>query len=228
MTLEILVLDDEAGVGRAVRRMAPPDVSARTTTSKLRAIELLRDLGWPCAVALIDARLGDDLLGGFDVLDVARAERPEIKCFLVTGSSDICVGREAFARRVPILPKPFSKGELESIFDDARIDAKHSPSDGLGEAIEKRALEWQLSPKLREVTQMLVTNPRRPHEQTAQALGMKLNTLRAHVRELLERSELTSVDALRETVLRDALSLSARGGPGSSPPSARTRAGRSA
>jgi FixJ family two-component response regulator len=213
MTLDVLVVDDEPLIGRAVRRMAAADVSTRCTSSKLGVIELLRDRGWPCAVALIDVRLGDEPFGGFEVLDVALAERPEIKCILVTGAGDIAVERQAFARRVPILPKPFTKQEIESILDDARPRPTPAPRDALGDCIERRSLAWRLSPKQREVLQRLARNEKGPHEETARALGMKLNTLRAHVREILERSGLASVDALRDTLLRDSLSLSARGGP---------------
>jgi len=215
--LDVLVVDDDELVGRAVKRLMPPDVSVRGTTSKPRAIELLRDLAWPCAVALIDVKLGRERFGGFDVLDVARAERPTVRCFLVTGSNDLEVKRRALARRVHILAKPFTKEELASILDEARPRPAPPPRDTLAECVARRALEWRLSPTQRDVLRVLVANEKRAHEQTARALDMKLNTLRAHLRAILERSGLPSVDALRDMLLRDSLSLSARGGPGSPP-----------
>jgi len=216
--LDVLVVDDDELVGRTVKRLAPPDVSVRGTTSKPRAIELLRDLAWPCAVALIDVKLGKERFAGFDVLDVARAERPTVRCFLVTGSNDLEVKRRALDRRVHILAKPFTKEQLASILEEARTRlAPPPPSDALAECVARRALEWRLSPKQRDLLRVLAANEKRPHEETARALDMKLNTLRAHVRAILERSGVPSVDALRDTLLRDSLSLSARGGPGRTP-----------
>lgn len=205
--LDVLVVDDDELVGRTVKRMAPADVSARCTTSKPRAIEFLHDLDWPCAVALIDVRLGRDRLGGLDVLEVALAERPNVKCVLVTGSNDIEMMRRAFDRRVHILPKPFTKQQLETIFEEARPRPTPPPSDPLVVSVARRALEWRLSPKQRDVLRVLVANEKRPHEATARALGMKLNTLRAHIRGILERSGLPNVDVLRDTLRRDSLSL---------------------
>ena len=214
--LDVLVVDDDVLVGRVVKRLAPPDVIVRCTTSKARAIESLRDATWSCTVALIDVRLGRDRLGGLDVVEVALAERPSVTCVLVTGSNDIEVKRRAFDRHVRLLPKPFTKEQLASVFDGARAPSLPPPTDALAECIEKRALEWRLSRRPREVLRLLATNERRPHEETARALGIGLNTLRAHVQAILFRSGLPSVDAVRETLLRDSLSLSARGGPGSS------------
>ena len=131
MTLHVLVLDDDVLVNRTVKRLAPPDVSARCTTSRPRAIELLRDPSWPCALALIDVRIGSDRLGGLEVLEVALAERKDVKCFLVTGSNDVEVKRRAFDRRVHVLHKPFTKEQLASIFDEARSLPTPPPRDRL-------------------------------------------------------------------------------------------------
>jgi FixJ family two-component response regulator len=212
--LDVLVVDDDVHVARTIRRMAPPDVSARCTTSKSRAIELLRDARWPCAVALIDVRLGGERLGGLDVLEVALVERRNVTCVLVTGSSDVEVSRRAFDRDVPVLPKPFTKEQLVTVFARARPRPALPPRDALAECVQRRALEWRLPPKPCEALRVLATYEKRPHEETARALGIALNTLRAHIQVILHRSGLPSIDVVRETLLRDSLSLSANGGPG--------------
>ena len=76
---EILLVDDDALVGRTVRRMLPPDVTLRCATSKARGVALLRDASTRWLAVLIDMQLGDERFAGLDVLDVALATESDKK-----------------------------------------------------------------------------------------------------------------------------------------------------
>jgi FixJ family two-component response regulator len=204
LTFGILLVDDDVLVARTLRRMLPADVIAKYTSSKAKAIEFLRDGEQACGLALIDVRLGNEGFAGLDVLDIALHERPNIACALVTGSRELEVLRRAFSRNVPVVPKPFAKSDLAQIVERSRPAPSRDP---LEDCIELRASAWGLSPRQREVLRILVVNKKRAHEETARAMGMNLNTLRSHIRELLERSQLPSVDDVIETLLRDSLAL---------------------
>lgn len=209
MTLDILLVDDDELVGRTVQRLLPPQVRARSATTKVRAIELLREREWPCGLALIDVNLGSERLAGLDVLEIALAERPQVRCALFTGSIHPEVVRCVFVRDVQIVPKPLRQADLVMLLDRARTG---DPIDPLRKCVDSRSLEWRLSATQKMILKAVVANGRRTNEEVACALGMNVNTLRSHVRELLCRSQFRSLDELISSLLRDALDVDASSG----------------
>lgn len=112
----LLVVDDEAGIHRAVARILSPRYAIESAYS---AEEALRAAGaQPFDVALVDVRMpGED---GFSLLRRLRAAHPDVDVILMTGSVDETDEKLVRSLREDayfFLLKPFERGVLEALLD---------------------------------------------------------------------------------------------------------------
>jgi len=107
---KILVVDDAGPVlVLCVNVLQAIGYSIRASTRGEAAIELLRNE--PFDLLLVDYKMPG--LSGFEVMEQARALRPELACMLMTGHGTPEVVNEATRLGFNyILPKPFTPAEL--------------------------------------------------------------------------------------------------------------------
>jgi len=137
----LLVVDDEAGIHRAVARILSPRftiVSAHSAAEGFAAASAEK-----CDVALVDVRMPQE--DGFSLLRRLRAAHPDLDVVLMTGSVDETDEKLVRALREDayfFLLKPFERGVLEALLDRC-----------LGARATRRALKERLAELERELRQ---------------------------------------------------------------------------
>jgi two-component system cell cycle sensor histidine kinase/response regulator CckA len=107
--MQILLIDDDAAVLRALTRMLRPHV-VTATTSASGALAMIRH-GQPFDAVLCDLRMPDMI--GRDFYAALRGFAPALASRTVFISGGICNPEDAaFAKIHATLMKPFTKGEL--------------------------------------------------------------------------------------------------------------------
>lgn len=116
----VLLVDDDSGVlrtyGRALRRVGYEVTTADTVASAIAAI---RDARIDVDVLVTDMALPDGT--GIDILDTARAERPDLPVVFVTGSTEVDLAVRALERgALRYLMKPVDGTALCQAVESAR------------------------------------------------------------------------------------------------------------
>jgi CheY-like chemotaxis protein len=113
--LAVLLLDDEAGIRKAVARyLNRRGMQVRTVADGAEALRLLR--GEDFDVIVSDVRMPG--VGGKEFLEALRRDRPELVSRLVFSSGDIAAADTAALLReaaVPSIVKPFDFAHLEQL-----------------------------------------------------------------------------------------------------------------
>ncbi len=108
--IDVLVVEDEAVVREATLRILSPEgLVVRTVVDVDEALAVLE--GTRCRLILSDLKLPG--ASGFDLLDSARANWPDIQVVVITGYATIENALKAFQHGAfDFIPKPFEIGEL--------------------------------------------------------------------------------------------------------------------
>lgn len=131
------------------------------------------------------------------VLEVAAQQRGLVRA-LVTASNNRKVLNRAVTGGAYVVGKPFDKEQLAPLIEGARALA-----DPFGTIVTRQTGEWALTPRQVEVVRMLVAGTSR--DEIPLAIGISKDTFRAHVRELLSRSQEGKVDGVIIALLRGAI-----------------------
>jgi sigma-B regulation protein RsbU (phosphoserine phosphatase) len=114
MRARILVVDDDPGVLRAVRRVLAPDHELASTSSPAEALALAERLRPD--LALLDVRMPE--MDGFELMGRLKASRPDLDVIFVTGSLTDPDGRLIRAIQQGafyFLQKPFEREVLRTL-----------------------------------------------------------------------------------------------------------------
>ena len=117
--LSLLVVDDDAGIRRVFREVVAPreEVELREAGSAEEALELLR--GRAFDVAFLDLRMPG--LGGMELLEQLKRERPSLAIVMVTAHGTIESAVEAMKLgAADYLPKPFKLDQVSVILERLR------------------------------------------------------------------------------------------------------------
>jgi len=118
-TLSLLVVDDDAGIRRVFREVVAPreQVELREAASAEEALELLRTRVFD--VAFLDLRMPG--LGGMELLEQLKRERPSLAIVMVTAHGTIEAAVEAMKLgAADFLPKPFKLDQVSVILERLR------------------------------------------------------------------------------------------------------------
>jgi signal transduction histidine kinase/CheY-like chemotaxis protein len=124
----LLVVDDDAAVGRVIVRMLSPDHEVRWVASGRLALELLAAPAADFDVILCDLGMpdmsGEELLHAIEQLRPAYAER----VILITGGPAISPGRSALRRaHRPVIEKPFDRIQLSALVQSRLEHLRRKP-----------------------------------------------------------------------------------------------------
>jgi DNA-binding NtrC family response regulator len=117
--LSLLVVDDDAGIRRVFREIVAPreDVDLREAASAEEALDLLRTRTFD--VAFLDLRMPG--LGGMELLEQLKRERPSLAIVMVTAHGTIESAVEAMKLgAADFLPKPFKLDQVSVILERLR------------------------------------------------------------------------------------------------------------
>jgi DNA-binding NtrC family response regulator len=117
--LSLLVVDDDATIRRVFREVVAPreEVELREAASAEEALELLR--GRAFDVAFLDLRMPG--LGGMELLEQLKRERPSLAIVMVTAHGTIESAVEAMKLgAADFLPKPFKLDQVSVILERLR------------------------------------------------------------------------------------------------------------
>lgn len=117
----LLVIDDEEGVRRVVRRMLAE--SGCRVLEAANGIEGLLALEAGVTVDLVLTDLAMPQVGGLAVVEVLGRRRPEIPIVLMSGDGAALRG----APQVPFLRKPFTSDELHRLVAELLSRARRAP-----------------------------------------------------------------------------------------------------
>ncbi len=197
---DVLVIDDEVHVLRAIKKLLGPELHVRTASTKYEGLRALRDRTRPpLSLILIDAKLGNERSAGLELLDVAAEEHKNVRRALITGSRDPTIRNGASARLAFVLSKPFGRLDLLPLLEAGRAPK----ANAMDSAIDRRAGDWNLTPRQRDIVRLALAGQTK--EQIAGELGVSVNTCRSHVAEVLCRSNLAGLDHVVIALLRDVI-----------------------
>jgi DNA-binding NarL/FixJ family response regulator len=193
----ILVVDDDASVGRTWERVIRPICRCTVATSKRGAERQIAESAFHGLI--VDLRLGSD--SGIDVLGTFRAAHPHAPAVVITGYDGRAVLARARLLRAWYLQKPV---DIEVLRDFAEEVASHcrGVDRDLWSAVESFAATHGLSERQRLILAKYAQS--KPHDRIATELGIGMNTVKTQVRRLLAKLHATNlrhaVEMLQSTI----------------------------
>ncbi len=117
MSLDILILDDEAIVGERLKASLEKDGhSLQTLTSSLSALERLKEKIFDIVVT--DIRM--DEISGIEILEHIRKKSLRTKVIMITGYATLEVARESLTKGAfDFIAKPFKIKEIRKAIEKA-------------------------------------------------------------------------------------------------------------
>lgn len=115
---EILLIDDEAIVGKRLRPMLEKaGYRVEVFTSGREAVERIAQKSFDIVIS--DVRIDDDV-DGLDVLAAVQRHCPGAKTVMITGYATLELAREALAKGAfDFIAKPFYPQDLKKVIDKA-------------------------------------------------------------------------------------------------------------
>lgn len=138
----ILVIDDEAGVRRIVRRMLD-DCRCRVVEAA-DGFEGLATIEREAGVDLVLTDLSMPRVGGLSVIETLGHRRPEIPIVVMSGNSAAMNGLP----EVPVLRKPFTADELLAVIADLLAHARRPASPATRPSIRPASRSRYRAPPL--------------------------------------------------------------------------------
>lgn len=182
----LLIEDDELTRRSTARWLAREGHDVEEATTLGRARELLE--GSTFERAILDVRLPDG--NGLDLLAWMRKRALTMPVLVVTGQIDGALSARAYLLGAALVHKP-TRPEVIRRFV--------SGSDGVLETTRRFAAEHQLSPRQTELLLKIARGT--PRAALSGTLGVRENTVKTMVRQILEKTDALSIDELRCRVL---------------------------
>jgi two-component system vancomycin resistance associated response regulator VraR len=179
MSLRLLCVEDDPLVQRAVRRALPEfDVAIVGTIAASRELMLHERFGaW-----LIDISIPDG--SGIELLAWARKRGDKTPALVMTGLVDRQPVNEAQALGAEFLYKPYSASNLRAFV--ARTYANLVNAPDASRRIDELVARASLTTREEEIVRAIARGVDR--SDLAQTLGVKENTVKTHIRGLLEKT----------------------------------------
>jgi DNA-binding NarL/FixJ family response regulator len=191
-----LVVDDEPFVARSMERWFGRFGSTRAVTSAEQALAALRELD-PCRGLVLDYHLGSGT--GLDVLEAARERHPHLPALILTGRIEPSVINRAAALGARFVCKPLEESAVAPWASAIAAGEAVVPAlASAAAAVEEWARLKRLTPREAEILLGAVTG--HSHQALADAAGISLNTLKTHIRHLLEKSGAETLGDLARVV----------------------------
>jgi DNA-binding NarL/FixJ family response regulator len=183
----ILVVEDDERVLTSILPVlskAFVPIACRTVADALKAIARL---GGPPAAAVFDVGLPDG--SGLEVLAALRVRYPSVPALVITAQSGAEPARRSFALDATYLPKPVRPNELRRfLVAIASRSVEQSRRFAALRIAESCMLTRRESDLLLEVAAGV------PRHRLAHVLGIGENTVKLHVRHILDKTGLDSLD----------------------------------
>jgi DNA-binding NarL/FixJ family response regulator len=193
--LALLIVDDDPRTIHSLRHYLPKTMVTTIVGAAIDAVDRINSQDQFHGL-IVDVGLPD--FSGTIVLDYWRRQRPGVPAVVITGRGTEGANH-AMLRGAQFLSKPFGKDELDVFLDWVRRAHWKLPPELEGPFLA--LIEEHRVPDKRAVVlaRYLTHTPRR---QIAEELGISVNTVRTHVRRLLQTVEASSMDSLRDRLLR--------------------------
>ncbi|GAB6096544.1 hypothetical protein JCM14469_27970 [Desulfatiferula olefinivorans] len=116
-TLRIMVIDDEAIVGKRLKpALEKSGAQVETFEDPERALAHFESM--PADIVVTDIRM--DKIDGIEILDRVLALSSRTRVILITGYATVEIAREALSKGAfDFIAKPFKPGDLRAIIDRA-------------------------------------------------------------------------------------------------------------
>jgi DNA-binding NarL/FixJ family response regulator len=183
----LLLIEDDQITRRSTTRLLVRDGHEVEEASTLReARELLGSS--PFERTILDVTLPDG--DGLDLLAWMRKHAFHMPVLVVTGHLDTALSTRAYLLGAVLVHKP-TRPEVIRRFA--------AGCDGLLETTRRFAVEHQLSPRQTELLLKIARGT--PRASLSRTLGIRENTVKTMVRQILEKTDALSIDELRCRVM---------------------------
>jgi DNA-binding NarL/FixJ family response regulator len=179
------LIDDDPLVLRALRHELRGFGECQTASSAKEAeARIIAGDSWDGLV--IDVRLGDG--SGVDILSLARDKASRTPAVLLSGVLEPEIVNQAAILDARFICKPWDPGALAPFLDEV---LRRAAPDRIGRTVALAQRRFDLT--AREVEILVATLHGGSREAYLQASGMTANTLKAHVKNLLEKTNSESL-----------------------------------
>ncbi len=186
----VLIVEDDLRLARSLERLFSPAwrVTIATTVEEARRIV---DDEPRILAAVIDVSLGDG--DGFSLLETLRESGWTIPALMITGSDEHDYPERALRLQASYVRKPFEYSTLEAFLKRAeRIATSAEPAaDRLEGEVAEISRRHGLSPRQAEVLRGAVFD--QSEKEIAERIGIRISTLRTHVRGILAKTGVASL-----------------------------------
>jgi DNA-binding NarL/FixJ family response regulator len=196
--LSFLVVDDDEGIRRALRRALSAYGTVEAVGTCAAARLALRTRGYDAAV--FDVHLPDGL--GVDLIDQARERNAAICILVLTGSSEHSVISRVHEKKASYLLKPFDASQLKVLVEEAR-DRRNAYDRRLDTTLKSWIDDCDLSRV--EVALLALGAKGYPRDSFARHRGVRPDTVRKQIQSLLRKTGHDTFELAVNALLREAL-----------------------
>ena len=190
----LLLLEDDPLAVRVTGRVLRPFVDLVIATTAMEGLRVL--LGdQPLIGAIVDVRLPDG--NGVDVVAMARSHRPILPVLFLTAHATPEIVNLAFRLSATFLCKPC---ESEDVIGFVRRIADKSVADRDRMLLDVFSVRHRLSPRQTEAVSRALADP--TYTSLAERMEVSVETVRAHVDGILEKTGLSTLEDVVAEVRR--------------------------
>lgn len=186
-------------MARALHDYVSALAPVRVATTATEAREFLES-GDEIAAAVVDVSLPDG--NGLDLLAELRPRRPLLPVLVLTGREAWDDVNRAFTLSARYVRKTADAGALARMVTSFVIASLPDAEQALA-LIDRFCDEQELSRRQREVVRLYIQGC--PRDGLADAMGLRENTVKTHVRETLRKCSASSLDSLCRQILQQAV-----------------------
>lgn len=191
-----LLVDDDNGVTRAVARSLAGTRACVVAASVNEARRHLLDVRNRFAGFVLDARLPDGC--GLELLRQARETAPNVPALVLTGHLDAVIINTAYELGASCVLKPITNAQLRRFVSEA-VTAECALNDNVRRRVAEFSRKYDLTPAAIDVLSAVMAGYTKRDVLALRGIG--LNTLKSHVRQILLRSGLKSLEEVRCAIL---------------------------
>ncbi len=179
----VLIVEDDGGVGRAIKRFVPEEHEAVLVQSVAEARGALAT-NLRLAAAVVDIGLPDG--SGVEVVELLRQRSQHLPVLVLTALVNGRLINEVNALGAQYVCKPDFSRNLVAFFRTLATDSRDT-----GLLVERAAQELSLTNREREILVHSMSGV--PRGRIAEVLGISENTLKKYVRSLLKKTRQSSL-----------------------------------
>lgn len=196
--LSFLVVDDDEGVRRAVKRALSPHGRVDVVGTCAAARLALKARRYDAAV--LDVHLPDGV--GLDLVDLARERNAAVCILVLTGSAEHGIIARVHAKKATYLLKPFEASQLGILVEEAR-----NRRDACDRRIQNTLQSWIADCDLSRVEAALLALGATgvPRDDFARQRRVKPDTIRKQIQALLHKTGHDTFELAVNALLREAL-----------------------